>query len=309
MEKIVFFGTPEFSAKILKDLTSHYEVVLVVTQPDKPSGRKAEIQESAVSMMARELSISTYKSSSLKKPEAEEKIKSAGADIFVVVAYGKIIPSNILEIAKRGAINIHGSVLPKYRGASPIHATLLNGEKSTGITIMLMDSEMDHGPILSARSIEIDSSDTFAELESKLCTLASDLVLETIPKYLSEKIKPKEQNHTEATFTKILTKEDGKIDWQKSATEIHNQYRAFKVWPGIWTTLEGKVLKIHTCRSAKDDSEMKPGQVFKKSEHVFVKCGQDALMLEEVQLEGKQKMSAADFLRGRPKFLDSELGR
>jgi methionyl-tRNA formyltransferase len=316
MEKLIFFGTSNFSAQIFRTLSKEYRIVLTVTQPDRAVGRKAETQESSVSKESGNLGIPTYKPESLKTLEAEKIIKNAGANIFIVVAYGKIIPKNILDIAKRGPINIHGSILPAYRGASPIHSALLNGDKSTGITIMLMDAEMDHGPILSSKSIDINRDETFIELEQRLAKLAESLILETIPKYLSGEIKPQEQDHNRATFTKIITKSDGKIDWNQSSEQIYNKYRAYIKWPGIWTIWDNKILKLLKVSPLKESKiinnqntgDIAIGTVLQLQDSIVIKCGSEMLVLEDLQLEGKQKISASDFINGRPEFIGSILG-
>jgi methionyl-tRNA formyltransferase len=305
--RITFFGTSKFSADILSSLKANFNIVAVVTQPDKPVGRKQEITPSPVAELAGTLNIPVLKPNTLKSSEAFEQIKALNSDLFVVVAYGKIIPQNILDLAAKGPINIHGSLLPKYRGASPIHAALLNGEKETGITIMLMDSEMDHGPILLMRALDIAPDDTFIELEDKMSVLAQDLINEAIPKYLSGELKPQEQNHSEATFTKIIAKEDGKIDWNNKAEDIYNKYRAYVVWPGIWTTFNGKVFKIKKCGLSPHQTDIPAGTVFEKDGSVLVQTGSGSLELIEVQVEGKNPVVVKDFILGNKDFLGSKL--
>ena len=312
MAKITFFGTSNFSAKILRVLVSQHQIGLVITQTDKPVGRKAQITPSPVSEVAEELGLSVFKPLSLKTPEAMEAIKYSQPELFVVVAYGKIIPKNILEIPSKGPLNIHGSLLPEYRGASPIHAAIRDGKSETGITIMLMDELMDHGPILTQRAIDIQPDELFNEVENKLCKLASDLIIETIPGYIVGSILPKDQNHSEATFTKIISKESGKIDWNNSALSIYNQYRAYQNWPGVWTTWNDKIFKVNQCQIAQDVEgvmDLKtPGTVIEDKGHIMVVCGEGCLILNEVQLEGKQKTAIADFVRGHKDFVGLKLG-
>lgn len=304
---IIFFGTSEFSAQILNAVAAKYPVTAVVTQPDKPVGRKQIVTPSLVAKTSEALGLKILKPTSLKTEEVFSELSALKPDLFVVVAYGKIIPKNILELAVKGPINIHGSILPKYRGASPIHSALLNGEKETGITIMLMDEQMDHGPILLQESLEINPNDTFIELEKKLADLSEKLILQAIPDYLEGKLPPKEQDHSAATFTKIISKEDGKIDWNKTALEIYNQHRAYIVWPEIWTTFGGKILKIKNCRLAEDPSDHNPGKVYQKDGKVYVQAGLGSLELLEVQPEGKNTMSVSSFVAGHKDFTGVEL--
>ena len=272
MNKIVFFGTSEFSKEILKTLESNFEVLAVVTQPDRPVGRKQEITESPVSKEAHSLNIPALKPESLKDASALNELQELPkADLFVVVAYGQIIPQKVLDLAP--AINIHGSVLPKYRGASPIHAALLSGESETGISIMLMDEKMDHGPVLKIEKVKIEPTDTFIELEQKLCTLAKTLIIETANDFLEGKIEPQEQEHSKATFCKTISKEDGRIDWNTNVSEIFNKYRAYVQWPGLWTLFDGKILKIKKCLPNENKTTM--GVVSKDGEKIVVGC-QDA---------------------------------
>jgi len=311
--KIVFFGSSEFSARILEALHKIYEIPLVITQPDKPVGRKKILQSTPVAVLADRLKIPLIKPGSLRKqPEVFTKIQDAAPDLFVVVAYGKIIPDELLQIPKKGPINIHGSILPKYRGAAPIQGALAAGASETGITIMLMDAEMDHGPVLSTANLAIGPDETFEQLESRLATLAEQLILKTIPEFLSGKITPIEQNHSQATFTKIISREDGAIDWKKTAAEIYNQYRAFHAWPGIWTIWQNQTLKINKCRvEASQPADKKiaaPGEVLTFDGRLLVQTGQGLLEIEELQLEGKNRAVAREFLNGHRSLIGSILG-
>ncbi|MHB8871552.1 MAG: methionyl-tRNA formyltransferase [Candidatus Doudnabacteria bacterium] len=305
MKKIVFFGTSEFSKEILKTLKENFEILAVVTQPDRPVGRKQEITESVVSKEARSLNVPIFKPENLKEPSAFNELKALPkADAFVVVAYGHIIPKGILDLAT--PINIHGSLLPKFRGASPIQSAILSGETQTGITIMLMDEKMDHGPVLKMETVSIGPQDTFRELEQKLCSLAKEMIVPTINDYLDAKLKPVEQNHSEASFCQTITKEDGKVDWNTDIKDVFNKYRAFIQWPGIWTTFDGKILKILKC-SASSVKASEPGMVFEQDGKVFVGCTNGSLEILELQLEGKNPTTISDFVRGYPKFVNTKL--
>ena len=268
--KIIYLGTPEFSAVILEALiNSDHEIAAVITNPDAPIGRKQILTPSPVKIIAEKNKIPIIKLEEIQKD----------ADLAIVAAYGKIIPKNILNIPRYGTINVHPSLLPKYRGASPIQNTILNGDKKTGVTIMKLDEEMDHGPILAQAELPIAGNDTYESLSQKLTILGEKLLIKTIPDYVSGKIKPVEQKHAEATYTKIIKKEDGKIDWSKSATEIERIIRAFYPWPAAWAIWEGKVLKILEAEVRGDNLEIK-----------------------KLQLEGGKILSIKEFLNGHKDF-------
>lgn len=301
--KIIFFGTSQFSAEVMQTLAEKYELAAVVTQPDKPVGRKQAIQQSPVAVLAAQLGLLVLKPDSLKSPEVEAQIREIAADLFVVVAYGKIIPKNILDLPKRGAINVHGSLLPKYRGASPIHAALADGQTETGITIMLMDEQVDHGPILATQAVAIGPDDTFPVLEQKLAETAQILLIKAIDGYISGTITPLQQDHDQASFTKILSKDSGKIDWHRSAQEIYNLHRAYILWPEIWTTWNNKILKIKKCQP--DTADNTPGLVFEDSGKILIGSSKGSLALQEVQLEGGKAMPISEFIRGHKDFIGS----
>lgn len=305
--KIVFFGTTEFSAKILETLVKDYEVLLVLTQADKPVGRKQELQQSPVSAKAAELNLKTLKPESLKDEGIITEIKKIQPDFLVVVAYGKIIPQNILDIPAKGSVNIHGSVLPFYRGASPIHAAILNGEKETGISIMLMDEKMDHGPVLAIEKLEINPDERFEELEKRLADLAAGMINQTIRKFAGGEIQPQEQDHDKATFCKMITKEDGKIDWNKPAKNIYNMFRAYSKWPGIWTTWNNQILKLTSIKTSDSDFQKNPGDIVYDNNRLYVQTGNKAIEVLQLQLEGKKNLPVEEFLRGQKEFIDTKL--
>jgi methionyl-tRNA formyltransferase len=296
--KIVFMGTPDFSVPSLLSLISQTNVLAVVTQPDKKVGRKQEVTQSPVKKIALEHKIEVLQPEKVKGNfEFIKQIKDLQPDLIVAVAYGFILPQEIIDIPKYGIINVHASLLPKYRGASPIQSAILNGDKETGVTIMLIDDKMDTGPMLGQRTITITDNDNFESLHDKLSMLGSDLLSETLSKYINGEIKPVAQNESEATYCKILNKEDGKIDWNKSAEEIERQIRAFNPWPGSFTFWEGKQLRIIKALDIKVIGN-KIGEVFKTNDGIGVKCGKDALEILELQLEGKRPMTAKEFLNG-----------
>ncbi len=316
--KIVFFGTDNFAAHVLEALMQKHEVLAVVTVPDAPVGRKQIIQKTAVAELADRVGISVFKPASLKKDESiEATLRGLGADVFVVAIYSKIIPQNILNIPTKGSVNVHPSLLPLYRGPAPIRTPLLHGDTVTGVSIILMDEQVDHGPILGSKEVTIEPSDTNTTLTEKLAAVAAPLLVGALDGYAAGTITPQEQDHEKATFTKLVSKEDGKVDWNKSAVEIYNAWRAYDVWPGIYTTWNGKLLKIVNCvvlsssrmrgsmvGQAADTIE-KPGIVL---EGGIVTCGQDSyLQITKLQLEGKQAMDIKAFLNGNKDFVGSTL--
>ncbi|MCX6743639.1 MAG: methionyl-tRNA formyltransferase, partial [Candidatus Parcubacteria bacterium] len=243
--KVIFMGTPEFSAPILNALIEKYKVIAVVTQPDKKVGRKQIVTPSPIKKIAVANKIEVLQPAFLKdNVEFIRRVKELNPDVIIIAAYGLILPKEILDIPQCGVLNVHASLLPKYRGASPIQAAILNGDKETGVTIMLVNERMDEGDILTQKTITINNNDNFEALYNKLSELGANLLLKTLPGYLSGQIKPKPQEDSEATYCQLITKDMGKIDWHKSALEIDRQIRAFTPWPGTYTTWQGKNLKI-----------------------------------------------------------------
>lgn len=308
--KIVFFGTSEVGLPILHALRGQHTIVHVVTSPDKPVGRKQVLTPTPIAELAAELSIPISKPSSVKNnPEFWDFLRSLQADIFVVVSYGKILPVELLNIPPLKTINVHFSLLPKYRGAAPIQFALLNGETITGTTIFILDELVDHGPVLSTAVCEIEPTDTFATLSQKLAKISADLILETLPQYSSGEIIPLEQDHDQATFTKLISKSDGKINWSLTAQQIYNQWRAFTPWPGIWTTLAGETLKILECEVVKAPDT--PNALSDITD--VIPCGHDTnhqptyIRLITIQLAGKNPTSMNDFLNGRHNFTPASL--
>ncbi len=310
IHKILFMGSGEFAAEILKKLAdSEFKPMAVITQPDKPVGRSQTLSPSLAKKIAVDFGLEIREPKTLKNTETEQMIKTFAPDLIVVADYGKIIPKNILDIPKFGALNIHPSLLPRHRGATPIQSTILLGDEKTGVTIILMDEQVDHGAIVAISNFRSEISNlTHAELLKKLADLGSNLLLEALPKWLNGEIKPTTQDETQATYTKILTREDGKIDWKKSAMEIERQIRAFEGWPGAWTVwpngkqnLKIKILKIENMDNA---GVKEPGRVFATpGREMAVASGAGAVKIKELQLEGKNKTTGQEFLRGYPEIL------
>lgn len=280
--KIIFWGTSEFAVPAIQALKkAGFSISLVVTQPDAPQGRHLKLTPCPVALAAKELGLQIFQPERLKEREALEKLKKTGADIYVVAAYGRLIPDEILNLPPKGAVNIHPSLLPLYRGPSPLQSAILEGSSETGVSLMLLDQEMDHGPLLAQIRVPLSPTITTPELEKNLSEVGAKLLVDTLPRYLAGEIKPKPQNHSQATFCKLLKKEDGKINWDEPAEIIARKIRALKPWPGTYTVYQenGKeqLLKIHQASII--DGKLK---------------------LEIVQPAGGRPMSYQDFLRGHP---------
>jgi len=308
--KIVFFGTANIALPVLESLFRNHEVVAVVTSPDALVGRKKELTESPVSVLAKEMKVALLKPENVKQIEFVNQLKSFGADIFVVVAYGKILPSQIINLPRYKTLNVHFSLLPKYRGASPIQTAILNGETKTGTSIFVLDESMDTGPVIAQELINIDPDDNYITLPLKLAQRSAKLLIGVLPGFVDGSVKPLPQDDSSATYTRILTKADGKIDFHKTASEIYNQFRAFSPWPGIWTEYVGKTLKILDCVPIEMQNQnvadtYGPGTVLPGG---IVACG-SGTFLEIVSLkpEGKNEMKIGDFLNGNREFVGSVL--
>ncbi|OGC23969.1 methionyl-tRNA formyltransferase [candidate division WOR-1 bacterium RIFOXYC2_FULL_37_10] len=297
--KIIFFGTPTPAAVCLKTLIGvEEEIIYVISQPDRKKGRGLHLTPSPVKELAIQNKIPVETPEKIKDETFIKKIKSLNPDLIIVAAYGKILPKQILDIPKYGAINIHASLLPKYRGAAPIQHALLNGEKETGITIMQLDEGLDTGDIILQEKLEIEPKDTSAILLDKLFAKGASLLLEAIKQIKNGTAKMIPQNDLKATYAKLITKEMGKINWAKPAEEINNQIRALTPWPSAYTFLDKKMLKIFEAAVVPLSEVRKPGEVIETKDQLIVACGKDSLSIIDVQLEGKRKMPIADFLKG-----------
>lgn len=307
--KIVFIGTPEFGAIILEGLIkANFGPVLVVTAPDKPVGRKQILTPPLVKAIAQKYNIPIAQPEKIGNFKLE--IGNLQPDLIIVAAYSQILPKKILEIPKYGCLNVHPSFLPKYRGASPIQYAILNGDTETGVTVMLMDEKMDHGPIISSSFFPI-SKIAYEELSKELANLGAELLVETLPKWAEGKIKPEPQDDSKATYTKILKKEDGRIDWKKSVEEIERQIRAFNPWPGTFALFDGKnfkILKAEVLKQTKNGPFGEPGKTFlAPDDKIAVQTGKDYLIIEKLQLEGKKSISSKEFLMGHQNFIGAVL--
>lgn len=307
--KIIFFGTPDFAVPSLRAILTlpYSQLIAVITQPDKPVGRKKILTPPPVKLVAQENNLPVLQPERIKTKQFKEKLKQLAPDVVIIVAYGKIIPQNLLEIPKYGWLNIHASLLPKYRGASPIPAVILNGEKETGVSLMKIDTGLDTGPIISKKKIEIQPNDNFQTLHDKLSRLGAELLQESLLDYLKGNLTLKPQDNTKATTTKIIKKEDGRIEWSKPAEYIERHIRAFNPWPGAFCFYNKKRLKIIEATLSKDNSKLKPGQTKSTNGLVIVGCGQGNLELKKIQLEGKKPQAIINFLRGYSGFGQTKL--
>lgn len=307
MPKIIFIGTAEFGLPAFKALAENFKIILAVSQPDKPTGRKQLIIPSPVKTAAEKLGITVLQPEHIL--DIREKIARLKPDLIVVAAYGQIIPELILNIPKYGCLNLHASLLPKYRGAAIIPAAILNHDKQTGLTIIKMDQWLDTGPILAQMAIGIAADDTADSLYDKLSDASPDFIIKTIKKYLAGRIEPKPQDSAQASYVKILNKADGLIDWSKPAQELEKFIRAMYSWPMAWTWLKGKQLKIIEAQNRPIEiNSYKPGKTFKYNSGLAVQCGRDALIIKKLQLEGKNSLTSEEFLRGQKDFMGSVLG-
>ncbi|MDP2586524.1 MAG: methionyl-tRNA formyltransferase [Candidatus Komeilibacteria bacterium] len=304
--KIVFFGTPKFAVPTLQALvTEGYHVVLVITQPDEPVGRKQVLTPTPIKVEALKLNV----------PVKENlwEIKNYNADLGVVVAYGKIIPQAILDLFPLGLLNIHPSLLPKYRGPSPIQSAILNGDDETGVSIIKLDEQMDHGPIISQIQVPISKDESSPTLFDKLSVLGAELMIKALPDYVAGKAKLEPQDDSKATYCEMINKEDGLIDWTNSADQIERQIRAYAPWPGSFSEFDVNHKKINikiisaiicdpvetrNCASLPHDNQSPVGKFVIKNNQLVVQCGHGALLIEKLQPEGKKEMPAQAFING-----------
>ncbi|XWX05309.1 methionyl-tRNA formyltransferase [Aggregatilineales bacterium SYSU G02658] len=304
MARIVFMGTPEFAVPSLKALIAHHQVVGVVTQPDRPAGRGGELRPPPIKELAQAHSIPCVQPVKLR--EVKDWLRAQEADLFVVAAFGQILPQSVLDMPRHGCLNVHGSLLPRWRGAAPIHAAIRAGDAETGITIMLMDAGLDTGPMLTQASTPIKPDDTSASLHDRMAELGANLLIQTIPPYLNGQITPQPQDDALATYAPQLSKEEGRIDWSLPAVQIERTIRAFDPWPGTFTHWDGKLLKVHRARLRA--GQQPAGSVALIDGALCVGTGDGLLELVELQLEGRKRVTADDFLRGHPQIVGAQLG-
>ena len=300
--KILFMGTPDYAVSALEALiAAGYEITAVVTQPDKAKGRSGQMQFPPVKECALKHGIPVLQPVKIRTQEAVLELKKYEADVFVVAAFGQILTKEILDMPRLGCVNIHASLLPKYRGASPINHCIIDGEKETGVTIMQMDEGIDTGDILTKVKVAIDDDETAESLFEKLSKAGAELIVDTLPKLECGEITPAPQNDAESSHTKMMDKSLGKIDWSKSAAEIERLVRGLNSWPSAYTYINGKSVKLWKCAVADSDfcGGKKTGEIIKVTKDIVdVACGKGILRIKELQLEGKKRMDVKTFLLG-----------
>lgn len=309
MIKIVFMGTPEFAVPSLQKLIETQTVVGVVTQPDRPAGRGRQLRPSPVKIKATDAGIPIYQPTSLRSEESAAPLRDWQPDVIIVAAFGQILRPHILNLPVHGCINIHASLLPRWRGASPIQHAIMAGDEETGITLMRMDEGLDTGPLYIQGTLIIQPEDTAAALHDRLSVLGADLLAEHLEEIVQGEIDAAAQDDALTTYAPLIKKDSGRLDWQLSSTEIDRLIRAMTPWPGAFSSWQGKNVKILAAHPTSEKLPTgQPGQVFSSKEAVFVKTGDGGLRMDLLQLAGKKAMHATDFLRGHPDFAGSILG-
>jgi methionyl-tRNA formyltransferase len=310
--RTVFMGTPQFAVTILESLLqSSYPVLAVYTQPDKPAGRGRPVVFPPVKKLALERQIPVIQPETFKSREVVEELASFQPELIIVAAFGFILPSEVLSLPKFGCLNVHPSLLPRHRGPSPVANAILCGDELTGVTIMLMDAGLDAGPILAQEKVGISFMNTTGSLSSKLADMGAKLLLETLPKWFGGELKPRAQDESQATYSKLITSKDAEIDWCLSAVDLWRMVRAYNPWPSCYTWCHGKRLKIHKAIPCADVAKGEIGEVVALGEApgVGVVTRHGILGLSQVQLEGRREMSVDDFVRGKRDFIGCVLGR
>jgi methionyl-tRNA formyltransferase len=313
MIQVVFMGTPDFAVPSLSWLasSSEYTIAGVYTQPDKPAGRGHKLLAPPVKAFAAARDLVLFQPRTLRSSEALADLIALHPDVIVVAAFGLILPRPVLDLPPHGCINVHASLLPRYRGAAPIAAAILNGESVAGVTIMQIDEGVDTGPMLAQAELPVRPDDTAGTLTARLALLGADLLAQTLPGWLAGQVNPQAQDDAQATIAPRLNKEDGHMDWSLPASVLERRVRAFELWPGTFTAWNGKRLKINKARISDFKSQISDlaGQVVGWESGVGVITGEGVLELIQVQLEGKRAMSAIDFVRGHPDFIGAQLGQ
>ena len=302
--RIVFMGSPEFSLPTLRALAANYRVAGVVTQPDRPAGRGQTLTQPPVKALASELGLPVIQPNRLKEPAAMEQLRQWEPDLIVVAAFGQILRKEVLDLPPHGCINVHGSLLPRWRGAAPIQAAILAGDEKTGITIMVMDPGLDTGPMLSQRALPILPEDTAGTLSARMAEAGAQLLIETMPAYLSGKLQPQPQESDRMTYAPQLKKEDGELKFTETAVQLVRRVRAFSPWPGTYTTWQGQPLKVHRAHaiqpvvSNQPLAASPPGSFLVYQGLPAIACAEGLLVLDELQPAGKKTMPGKVFLQG-----------
>ncbi len=305
MAKVVFMGTPDFAVPVLERLIAAHEVIGVITQPDRPAGRSRQVQMSPIKQVALAAGIPVFQPEKIRRPEAIETLKQWSPDVYIVAAFGQILPQTVLDIPPHGSVNVHASLLPRWRGAAPIQAVIRAGDAETGITIMKMDAGLDTGPMLSQRAIPLAPDETGASLHDKLALLGGDLLIDTLPGYLSGAIQPQPQDETLATLAPRIGKEEGRIDWTQPAVQIERLVRAFTPWPGTFTSWNNQTLKILSGRVISGNAGQ--GKVVQTNGVLAIGTGEGLYAPDRLQLQGRNAVSSAEFVRGYANFVGAQL--
>ena len=308
--KVIFMGTPAFAVPALDALLdANCDIIGVYTQPDRRSGRGKRLTAPPVKQAAIERELTVFQPASLRRDEeARGHIASLGPDLIVIVAYGLFLPSDTLAVPPLGALNIHPSLLPRHRGPSPVATAILEGDKSTGVTLMLLDEGMDSGPIIAQRETIIGADETAEELTARLFEMGAGLLTDTLPGWRGSEITATPQHEEDATTTSLLSRQDGAIDWRQTAAQIGRQVRAYYPWPGSFTRWNGRQVKILQASAVERQTDAAPGTVVELAEGVGVATGAGALLLRRLQMEGRQAQDVEDFARGYRDFVGSMLG-
>ncbi|MBT1072123.1 methionyl-tRNA formyltransferase [Pelotalea chapellei] len=298
--RIIFMGTPDFACPTLQTLINRGEKpIAVITQPDRPKGRGQKLMPPPVKEIALQHDIPVYQPLKVRDPAFIEVIRDLQPDLIVVIAFGQILPKVLLDIPPQGCVNVHASLLPRYRGAAPLNWCIINGEAETGVTTMLMDPGLDTGPMLLKRATIIDENENIISLHDRMATMGAELLAETVDGLKAGRLTPEQQDDKQTCYAPLLKKEDGLINWYRDARAIHNQVRGMVVWPGAYTFLQGQPLKIFRTRVAQGTGL--PGSVLRASrEGLEIACLSGSLVIEELQLAGKKRLDAASFLAGFP---------
>ena len=304
--RVVFMGSPAFAVPSLEALAERYDVVGIITQPDRAAGRGRRLRSSEVKRYAQARSIAVLQPSRLRGPEVVQQIESWASDVIVVAAFGQLIPPAILDLPEHGCLNVHPSLLPRWRGASPVQAAILHGDEGSGVTIMKLDAGLDTGPILSQRKVRVLPQETAGDLAGRLAKLGADLLIETLPAYLQGALTPEPQDEALATYSPEIPKSAGEMDFTRTADELARQVRAYEPWPASFLTWKGRRLIVHRAQAHNPDGNG-PGQVRAVDGYPAVMTSAGLLILEIVQPEGKRSMDGADFVRGAPGFVGSLL--
>ncbi|MFL2751380.1 MAG: methionyl-tRNA formyltransferase [Dehalococcoidia bacterium] len=307
--RLIFMGSPKFALPVLKNLIdSRHDLVGVYTQPDKPSGRGRKMNSPAVKLFAKDLGFDVYQPSSLKDPKTCQEISELKPSLIIVAAYGKLIPKELLSIPQYGCWNLHPSLLPEYRGPSPVVSAILDGKTSTGVTLMQMDEGLDTGPIIDQEKLKLNITGSAKEFTEKLFAMGGELLIKNLPNLINGNMILRQQTNSLATTTKLVKKSDGLINWKDTAEHIIRMERAYRNWPGIYTKWKNKTIQILEIKNIKSDQVYEsPGKVEKLENKLIVQTAKGGVIISKLKMEGKREVDSLDFISGYPDFINSQL--